>query len=526
MSARNSRNSRERSSGGSARRPRLDSSRRPKAFRGKNARNSNDFRAAANSVFADPNAGKVRNPKKRAELDAAESELETSENDFPAELAASADLGHRLQKVLAAAGFGSRRQCEELIEEGRVEVDGEIVSELGVRVFPHSRKIRVDGEALPKTKPIYVALNKPKNTLCTNSDPQGRRRVGDFIPEQLGRLFPIGRLDQNSEGLILLTNDGALAERLTHPRFEVPKKYRVQVAGNVDYTLVSDLKRGVHIAEGIVQADDVVIKSRHKMSAILEITLTEGKNREIRRMLARIGHKVLSLQRIQVGPIKLGTLIPGEFRRLDPREVAALYRAAERPRQANADETAPRRSAPIELAEIERRKEALEEERAAKFAKKGAKRPAKSDDKPKSGAKRSAFGASASDGFERSNRQNRGENGAPRRDARPEFREEFRSEERREDRRRARREFDDETRTIGPRRFDRSENADRRDRFNDDASAKRRVKRSENGERRDRFNDKAEPRRTPGAFGNRMKKRGSKPNGGGKRPGGKGFRGK
>ncbi|MBR5760139.1 MAG: rRNA pseudouridine synthase, partial [Thermoguttaceae bacterium] len=233
---------------------------------------TSERRAAANSVFTTPDARAKANVRKRS----SESGLE--------------DQGRRLQQVLAAAGYGSRRQCEELILDGRVEVDGKIVTELGARVRVGEQKIRVDGEALPKVRPVYVALNKPKNALCTNNDPSGRRRVVDFIPEKFGRLFPVGRLDQNSEGLILLTNDGALAERLTHPRFEVPKKYRVQVAGLVDYELVDALKRGVHIAEGVVQADEVVIRAKHKMSSILEITLTEGKNREIRRMLARVGH--------------------------------------------------------------------------------------------------------------------------------------------------------------------------------------------------------------------------------------------
>ena len=131
--------------------------------------------------------------------------------------------GRRLNQVLAAAGLGSRRQVEEYILEGRVQVDGRVVTNLGERARVGEQKILVDGEALPKARPVYVALNKPKNTLCTNRDPSGRRRVVDFMPPGIGRLFPVGRLDQNSEGLILLTNDGALAERLAHPRFEVPK---------------------------------------------------------------------------------------------------------------------------------------------------------------------------------------------------------------------------------------------------------------------------------------------------------------
>lgn len=237
--------------------------------------------------------------------------------------------GHRLQKILAAAGFGSRRQCEELIEQGRVSIDGKTISLLGTKVFPNRQAIRVDGESLPKMRPVYIALNKPTGFLCTNKDQQGRRRSVDLIPAQFGRLFPVGRLDQNSEGLLIMTNDGALAQRLTHPRYEVPKKYRVQVAGLVAPDLVRDLKKGIHLAETMVQADDVVLKSCHKLSSILEITIKEGKNREIRRMLARLGHKVMQLQRIAVGSVRLGKMAPGEYRLLTKIEVEMLYRVAE-----------------------------------------------------------------------------------------------------------------------------------------------------------------------------------------------------
>ena len=231
---------------------------------------------------------------------------------------------HRLQKILAAAGFGSRRECEELITSGRVEVDGEIVTELGVRADPQNQRIRVDGEARPKTRPVYLAVNKPKGYLCTHRDQQGRKRVIDLVPPSFGRVFPIGRLDLHSEGLILLTNDGALSERLAHPRYEVPKKYLVQVAGLVENDLILQLKKGIHIAEGVVQADDVVIKSRHKLSSVLEVVLREGKNREIRRMMARIGHKVLSLKRVAIGSVKLGKMPTGAYRLLTKEEVAAL----------------------------------------------------------------------------------------------------------------------------------------------------------------------------------------------------------
>lgn len=230
--------------------------------------------------------------------------------------------------ILANAGYGSRRNCEDLIITGRVQVDDKIVTELGTRVFPDKQKIKVDGEILHRARPIYIIVNKPKGILCTNRDPQGRSRAVDLVPPKFGRLFPVGRLDQNSEGLLLLTNDGILAQRLTHPRYEIPKKYKVQVAGEADYSLIDSLKKGIHLAEGIVQADEVVFKSKYKQSSILEITLREGKNREIRRMLARMGHKVLQLQRTAIGPIKLGNLAPGEYRILTKDELEKLQKIA------------------------------------------------------------------------------------------------------------------------------------------------------------------------------------------------------
>ena len=227
----------------------------------------------------------------------------------------------RLQKVLAASGFGSRRACEELIVTGRVEVDRKVVDQLGFQVDPNLCEIRVDGQIVRRTRPAYIALFKPKGYLCTNRDEQGRRRAIDLIPESFGRLFPVGRLDMNSEGLLLLTNDGELAERLTHPRYGVQKVYRVQVAGTVDFRTVEQLQKGVYLAEGFAKAEHVVIKGHHKQSTYLEITLTEGRNREVRRLLAHVNHKVLSLIRVSIGPIKLGKMLPGDYRVLSVREV-------------------------------------------------------------------------------------------------------------------------------------------------------------------------------------------------------------
>ena len=233
----------------------------------------------------------------------------------------------RLQKVLAAAGLGSRRQCEELITTGRVEVDRRVITELGSRVDPSLQEIRVDGQMLPKPKLHYYAVHKPPGVLSTNSDPSGRRRVIDLLPQSHLRLFTIGRLDLNSEGLILVTNDGELANRLTHPRYGVRKTYRVQVAGRPDRDVLMKLRSGVHLAEGMARVEDVRVQSHHKQSSVLELVLREGQNREIRRVLARLGHKVLRLIRTAVGPIRLGNLPPGASRPLSKDEVAELWKA-------------------------------------------------------------------------------------------------------------------------------------------------------------------------------------------------------
>jgi 23S rRNA pseudouridine2605 synthase len=241
--------------------------------------------------------------------------------------------GERLQKVLAAAGLGSRRACEELITAGRVEVDRQMVTELGTRVDPRRQEVRVDGEPIAQPRHVYFAVNKPPGVVSTNRDPQRRPRVIDIVPGQDNRrLFPVGRLDMNSEGLILLTNDGELANELTHPRYGVAKTYRVQVAGCPERDVLAKLHRGVRLAEGVARAESVKVRSRHKQSAILELVLREGRNREIRRMLASVGHKVMRLVRIAVGPVRLGDLPPGAYRPLTGAEVAALRKAVSPPK--------------------------------------------------------------------------------------------------------------------------------------------------------------------------------------------------
>jgi 23S rRNA pseudouridine2605 synthase len=248
----------------------------------------------------------------------------------------------RLQKALAAAGIGSRRECEEIIREGRVEVDGEVVTEMGTRVDPDRQQIRVDGEALRRPKRHYYVVNKPSGILSTSKDPSGRPRVIDLTPNT-ERLFTVGRLDKTSEGLILVTNDGKLTDMLTHPKYGVEKTYLAQVAGIPSPESLAKLRRGVKLAEGFAHAKRVFVRRSHGRSSILEMVLDEGRNREVRRLLARVGHKVMKLRRTAMGPLRIGDLKPGESRSLRREEVEELYRAAQEGKRDKARERHERR---------------------------------------------------------------------------------------------------------------------------------------------------------------------------------------
>jgi 23S rRNA pseudouridine2605 synthase len=242
----------------------------------------------------------------------------------------TAQTGDRLQKVLALAGVASRRECEELIREGRVEVDRKVVTELGTRVDPLQHEIRVDGETLLRPTLTYFAVNKPTGVVATARDPSGRMRVTDLLPPNTPRVFCVGRLDMASEGLIIVTNDGELANGLTHPRHGIEKVYHVQVAGQVAQEVLAQLHKGIHLAEGFAHVKHVRIKTRGKQSTILEMVLDEGRNREVRRLLARVGHKVQKLKRIAVGPVRLGDLPAGAVRPLMKKEVESLQAAIAR----------------------------------------------------------------------------------------------------------------------------------------------------------------------------------------------------
>ena len=218
----------------------------------------------------------------------------------------------RLQKVLAYAGIGSRRACEEFILQGRVTVDGQVVRELGTKVDPRRQQVAVDGQKIHQERTVYFAVNKPKGYVSTNNDPSGRPRVVDLLPEVPQRVYTVGRLDEMSTGLIILTNDGELANKLAHPRFGVEKVYRAVVAGSPDREVLNKLVEGVWLAEGKVRAQRRPGGGQEGESTILEMVLAEGKNREVRRMLAKLGHKVMTLTRTSVGPV--GTEGPGARR--------------------------------------------------------------------------------------------------------------------------------------------------------------------------------------------------------------------
>ncbi len=232
----------------------------------------------------------------------------------------------RLNKILASAGLGSRREVEELIVQGRVEVDRETITDLSFKADPRTVTIKVDGLVLKRERLVYHALNKPTGVLSTNRDPDGRMRVIDLVPGS-ERVFSVGRLDRSSEGLMLLTNDGELAQRLAHPKFTVQKTYFVVVSGVMTQDELDKLRKGVHLAEGFARIDGASIRRQRKGCTELEIVLSEGKNREIRRILARAGHKVVVLRRLAIGPLRLGQLPVGASRPLTSTEVKALYAA-------------------------------------------------------------------------------------------------------------------------------------------------------------------------------------------------------
>ncbi len=238
---------------------------------------------------------------------------------------ADGDKGTRLQKFLATSGVESRRNCEEFIRDGRITIDGKVVTNPAVSVHPEIQDVRLDGEKLKPSRYRYYLLNKPKGVVCTTKDPAGRPLAVNCVPSGDDRMFTVGRLDENTMGLLLVTNDGALAEHLAHPRYEVTRRYRVQVVGIPDAATLAELKKGMHFSDGYFHFQSVRVLKRKGRSTFLELELREGKNREIRRLLARTGHKVIQLERTAFGPLKLGQLEVGLCRELRAQEVRELY---------------------------------------------------------------------------------------------------------------------------------------------------------------------------------------------------------
>ncbi|ARU63142.1 pseudouridine synthase [Tumebacillus avium] len=233
----------------------------------------------------------------------------------------------RLQKVLAQAGVASRRKCEEIITAGQVTVNGVVVTELGTKVDPDHDRIEVNGKGIHSEQKVYIMLNKPIGVVSTASDPQGRKTVVDVVGSEQ-RVYPVGRLDLDTSGLLLMTNDGELANGMMHPRHEIDKTYRAWVRGNVSAETAKQLAIGVELEDGPTAPAKIKIVESGKGETLLEITIHEGRNRQVRRMCEAVGHPVKSLHRTQVAFLKLGRLRYGEMRELTAQEVERLYAVA------------------------------------------------------------------------------------------------------------------------------------------------------------------------------------------------------
>ena len=242
--------------------------------------------------------------------------------------ASNDESGIRLQKVMAAAGVGSRRACEELIAKGRVSVDGAIVREQGLRVDPEVAVVRVDDMRINTgTTRAYLAMNKPRGMVTAMTDPEGRPTVGDLVEQRTDRVFHVGRLDADSEGLLLLTNDGELSHRLTHPSYEIPKTYLAEVLGPVARDVGKRLKAGVELTDGFAKVDGFRLTGSSGNRVMMEVVLHDGRKHIVRRLLEEVGHPVQRLVRTQIGPIHLGDQRAGKIRNLTAQELSALFAA-------------------------------------------------------------------------------------------------------------------------------------------------------------------------------------------------------
>jgi 23S rRNA pseudouridine2605 synthase len=230
-----------------------------------------------------------------------------------------------LQKVIADAGLASRRKAEEMIAGGRVTVNGQVVREMGVKIDPQHDHVKVDGRHLKPAAPaVFLMLNKPKGFLSSLSDPVGRPTVKDLIPGVGLRVFPVGRLDYDSEGLMLLTNDGEIAQALLHPRYHVPKTYEIKIKGMLNQQEIVSLERGVQLEDGLTAPATVKKVGKAVENSWLEVTIHEGRKHQVKRMLEAVGHPVIKLTRVRFGPLRLGDLTVGQYRFLTDREANAL----------------------------------------------------------------------------------------------------------------------------------------------------------------------------------------------------------
>ena len=250
--------------------------------------------------------------------------------ELPPELAADADGLVRLQKLLAQSGVASRRKCEELMLAGEVEVDGEVVTRLGTKVDPRTAVIRVGGKRLPPVSAhVYLVLNKPRGVVSTMSDPEGRPTLTDYVGDRPERLFHVGRLDTDTDGLIILTNDGDFAQRLAHPSYEVEKTYVAEVRGVVTKATLKRLKQGVTLDDGPVEVRRARVISTEGKRSIVEVVIHEGRNRIVRRLLDHVGHPVQQLTRTRIGPVALERLRQGTVRELTRDELGTLLDAGQ-----------------------------------------------------------------------------------------------------------------------------------------------------------------------------------------------------
>jgi 23S rRNA pseudouridine2605 synthase len=236
----------------------------------------------------------------------------------------------RLQKAIAESGLASRRKAEALIAAGRVTVNGKVITELGTKVDPARDHVKVDGKHLGAAQPfVYLILNKPKNVMSTLDDPGGRTTVKDYLRGVSVRVFPVGRLDFDSEGLMLLTNHGELAQALLHPRYHVPKTYLIKVKGVLTDEEIRKLEQGVKLEDGMTSPGHVKKVRKAEQNSWLELTIREGRKHQVKRMLEAVGHPVIKLVRVRMGPLSLDNLEPGEYRFLTDREANALRELVE-----------------------------------------------------------------------------------------------------------------------------------------------------------------------------------------------------